>query len=224
MRRLSLLAALGLASAGLVTATPAATAAPMCSLYLQSTISIGAEYREITAKEGPNCAAAHVTDAGWLAYHPSYGDEPINGGYFESGSRSEPVAIISEMPLGRWSWKPEGAYAGDVPVAQYGPYTTDVRLASYARVVATRTGSSVNLKTTARRYWAGGDQFIGWGARGQLQWRTPGSTTWHGLKDVYSTSTGAYSCTYSTSASRDYRVVLNAVPTIWGATSPVVRR
>ncbi len=67
--------------------------------------------------------------------------------------------------------------------------------------------------------------FIGWsGARGQIQWHTPSSAAWHGHKDVYSTSTGTYSYTYTTDATREYRVLLNAVSTIWESTSPVVRR
>ena len=109
-------------------------------------------------------------------------------------------------------------------VPQYTAHT-DIRLSSYGRVAVTRSGSRVTVKSTAMRYWQGGSKFIGWsGARGQIQWRTPGSSTWHGLKEVYSNSSGTYSYTYATSAVRDYRVVLRAVPTIWESTSPAVRR
>jgi hypothetical protein len=44
------------------------------------------------------------------------------------------------------------------------------------------------------------------------------------LKEVYSTSTGAYSYTYTTSAVRDYRVILQVTGTIWESTSPIVRK
>ncbi len=225
MRRLSLLVALGSAVAGFVVTAPTATAVPMCSLVIQSTVAVGAAYSEIPAKEGPNCAAAGVTEASWFAYHPGVLTGPVNAVIFEADRRTMAVAIFGTAPLGRWSWEPSGAFAGVVPVGQYGPYTTDVRLASAGKVVATRAGTKVTLTTTATRYWATGNKYIGWaGARGRIQWRTPGSTTWTGLKEVVSTTAGTYAYTYTSSAVREYRVVLEAVPTIWGSTSPVVRR
>lgn len=224
MRLFSLFAAAGLAATGIVATAPAASAAPSCSLYVASKFSIGQPYRAITVKEGPNCAVAPaVVDAAWLAYHPAQG--VVNGAIFEDGARSETVDLYSSVPLGKWTWRPQYAYdTADNPVFQYTTYT-DVRLASYGRVVATRTGSKVNLKTTARRYWAGGDQFINWsGARGQLQYRVNGGTVWHPLKDVYSTTSGTYSYTYTIANTRDYRVVLNPVSTIWESTSPTVHK
>ena len=229
MRLLSLLAAAGLVTGGVVAAAPAASAAPAattagtCSMYVTSRFSIGQPYRAITVPEGPNCAAAGVVDAAWLAYHPTQG--PVNGALYESGARSTTVDLYDDMPIGRWTWRPQGAYdANDNLVSQYTTYT-DVRLATYGRVTPTRSGTKVNVKTTAMRYWQGGSKFIGWsGARGQIQYRTPGTTTWHGLKDVYSTSTGTYSYTYTTSAVRDYRVVFGDISTMWGSTSPIVRK
>src|SRR4051794_1673420 len=71
MRVLSFLAAAGLVTAGLVASAPTAGAAGTCSLYVPSRISIGQPYRAVTVKQGPNCAAAGVTDAAWTAYHPT---------------------------------------------------------------------------------------------------------------------------------------------------------
>ncbi|TCO49223.1 hypothetical protein EV646_103201 [Kribbella antiqua] len=225
MRVLSFLAAAGVFAAGVIGAAPAAEAAGTCSLYVQSKISIGSPYRTITVKEGPNCTSAGVMDAYWTAVHPTQGEGV--GADFENYARSTTVPIYDFFPLGKWTWRGDGAYkaADTTPsVYQYSP-VTDVRLASYGRVYPTRTGSKVNIKTSANRYWAGGSKFIGWsGARGQIQYRTPGTTTWKGLKDVYSTSTGAYSYTYSTTAVREYRVVLYAVSTIWESTSPIVKK
>jgi hypothetical protein len=224
MRVLSFLAAAGVVTAGLVASAPAADAAGSCSLYVQSKISIGTPYREITVKEGPNCAAAGVTDAAWTAYHPTQGMQAI--AYFENSARTDYINIYDwDAAPGKWTWRPDYAWTANyTDVYQYTP-VTDVRLASYGRVYPTRTGTKVNIKTTAMRYWAGDSRFIGWsGARGQIQYRTPGTTTWKGLKDVYSTSTGTYSYTYYTSAVREYRVVLNAVSTIWESTSPVVKK
>jgi hypothetical protein len=188
-----------------------------------SRFSIGAPSRAITVTEGPNCAAAGVVDAAWLADHPTAG--VVNGAVFEGGARSGVVVLVDSMPLGRWNWQPAGAYdAADKPIMQYSPYT-DVRLASSGRVTPTRSGSRVTLRTSAVRYWQGGSKFIGWaGARGQLQYRAPGTTTWHGLKEVFSDAAGRYSYTYTTKAARDYRVVLRSTGYIWESVSPVVRR
>jgi hypothetical protein len=45
----------------------------------------------------------------------------------------------------RWTWRPQGAFdANNNTVFQYTPYT-DVRLASYGRVVATRYGATSTI-------------------------------------------------------------------------------
>lgn len=223
MRLTSLLAAAGLATAATITAAAPATAAGSCSAYVPSRVSIGQYFRSYVVNEGPNCAAAGVVYASWAGYHPTQGQQDL---LIFDGTRSTHWDVYDwNSPLGRWTWRPNLAWDSNYnDVYQYTTYT-DVRLASYGRVTTTRSGSKVNLKTTAMRYWTTESKFIGWGgARGQIQWRTPGSTTWHGLKDVYSNGSGAYSYTYSTTATRDYRVVLNAVSTIWESTSPIVRR
>jgi hypothetical protein len=223
MRLLSLLAAAGLVAGGVVAAAPAASAAGTCSMYVPSRFSIGQSYRTITVPQGPNCAAVGVIDASWFAYHPTKGE--VNHVMFLDHSRSEIVELWDVMPIGRWTWRPGAAYAAyGLPVYQY-TTSTDVRLATYGRVTPTRSGTKVNVKTTAMRYWQGGHKFIGWsGARGQIQYRTPGTTTWRALKDVYSTTSGTYSYTYTTSAVRDYRVVFGDASTMWGSTSPIVRK
>lgn len=223
MRLLSMLTAAGLMTTGLAVAAPAAQAAPNCTLLVPSRLSIGTQHRTVTAMQGSDCVSAKVIGAAWYAYYPSSKLVTFVG--FENSARSAHFDLADSMPLGRWVWQPHGAYYGQgFPVPQNTAYST-VRLASYGRVVATRTGAKVNVKTTAGRYWQSGHKFIRWsGARGQIQWKTPGTTTWHGLKDVYSSTTGAYSYTYTTSASREYRVVLTATSTIWESTSPVVRK
>jgi hypothetical protein len=223
MRLKSLLVAVGLVTTGLVAATPTASAAGTCSLYVPSKLTISQPYRAITVTLGPNCAAAGVNDAFWTAYHPSQG--PQGAAAFFDGDQSEIVDLYDYASVGVWNWRPGGAYGSmGERVYQYSPYT-DVRLGSYTRVAATRTGTKVTLRTSAARYWPGGEKFIGWAdARGQIQYRTPGSTTWRGLKEIYSNGIGAYSYTYTTTAARDYRVVLRSTATIWGSTSPIVRR
>ena len=217
-------AATALTAAGVIALPATAQAAGSCSLYAPGKISIGASYRVLTIKEGPNCAAAGVVDAGWTAVSTA-GD--VDSIILENSARSGPFYVFGDDPLGKWTWRPEGAFdAADNQIFQYTP-VTDVRLASYSRITPTRTGTKVNLKTLANRWWGNGDKFIGYAsARGQIQYRTPGTTTWHSLKDVYSSSTGTYSYTYNTTLTRDYRVVIYDAPTntIWGSTSPTVRK
>lgn len=215
---------LGLAGVMVIPAQTA-TAAGTCSMYVPSRVSISQPYRGIVVPLGPNCKASSVIWANWDGYHPTQGIQEIM--LFDHVS-SVVWDLYDWQPIGRWQWRPAGAHdSGYNEVYQYGPYYTDVRLASYGRVTATRYGSKVSVTTAAARYWQSGSKFIGWsGARGQIQWRAPGTTTWRGLKEVYSNSGGNYSYTYTTSAVRDYRVVLYdaTANTIWGSTSPVVRR
>ena len=236
IRRLTtILAATAVAAAGLTataptaTAATAATAAGSCSAYIPGRVAVGQPYRAITIRAGANCSTAQMDWAAWYAYHPTQGLQEV--ALFEHPNYSDTWQLYSASaytPLGRWQWTPVGAYDRNAdPIHQYGPYYTDVRLASHGRVTATRTGSRVNLRTSAYRYWGDGARVIGWAAaRGQIQYRTPGTTTWRPLKEVYSSATGTYSYTYTTSATRYYRVVFYdaANKTIWGSTSPQAYR
>jgi hypothetical protein len=224
MRLTSLLAALGLVATSLVAATPPASAAGTCSLYVPSKLTISQPYRAIAVTLGPNCNAAGVTDAYWAAFHPTQGQ--VEAASFYDGDQAEIIDLYDYSTLGQWNWRPGGAFDDNGNrVYQYSPYT-DVRLGSYARLTATRgAGNKVTIRTGAARYWQTGRKFINWAdARGQIQYRTPGSMTWRSLKEVYSSAGGAYSYTYTTTAARDYRVVLRSTGTIWGSISPVVRR
>jgi hypothetical protein len=221
----SLVVVAGLVAGGAVTTAPAASAVGTCSMLVPSRFSINQYARNFTVPQGRNCAAAGVADAFWFAYHPTKGAVNLGAAYVD-GARSTQIALIDTMPVGKWTWKgslaTDAAYSSEV--FQYPAYT-DVRLGSSARIIPTRAGTKVNLRTKAMRYWQRGHKFIGWsGARGRIEYRTPGTSVWRPLKEVYSTSTGAYSYTYRTTAVREYRVVFTTVPTIWGSTSPVRRR
>jgi hypothetical protein len=216
------LAATGLVVSGLVVSAPQATAAGSCSMYIPSRVAVSQPYRAITARLAQNCVSAGVTWANWDGYHFSQGLQEF---LIFDGTTTDIWNLYDDFtPLGPWSWRPEGAYDANFDtVYQFGPYSTDVRLGSYSRISAVRSGSRVTLSTLAGRYFPAADTFYGWaGARGQIQYREPGWTSWHGLKEVYSSSTGRYSYTYTTSRSRYYRVVIRPVGTVWGSTSPVI--
>lgn len=196
-----------------------------CSMYIVSRVAVTSPTKDIVVPFGANCREAEVRFASWGGYPPSLPDYAVMN-FLGAPTDTATWRVNGTGPLGRWEWRPEGAAGPDwTQVYQYGPYSTDVRYGSYGRVTATRSGSKVNVRTSAMRYWGGGSRFIGWSdARGQIQWRTPGTNTWNGLKEVYSTTSGTYSYTYTTSASREYRVILRATPQIWESTSPTVRR
>ncbi len=179
----------------------------------------------MTVRQGPNCAAARVQEAFWDAIHPNHGF--VASISFMNYARSARFYVNDYTRIGRWTWKGTLAFDYQGQLVYQWPTHTDVRLASYGRVAVVRIGSKINVRTTAMRYWQhdSNGKFIGWsGARGLIQYRTPGTATWKGLKEVYSYSNGTYSYTYTTTASREYRVILRDVSTIWGSTSPVVRR
>ena len=97
---------------------------------------------------------------------------------------------------------------------------TDVRVGSGNYVSAIRHGGRVTVTTRAYRYWTSTHAFGVWaGAFGVIQYRLPGQTTWHPLKNVYSDGYGRYSYTYTTRATREYRAIMLDTPYIWGAAS-----
>jgi len=54
--------------------------------------------------------------------------------------------------------------------------------------------------------------------------RALGSSTWTSLKYVYPDSAGKDTYTYTSSATRDYRMVFGDTSVVWGHTSAVVRK
>jgi hypothetical protein len=222
MRLASVLAAAGLLSAGLVGAAPAAQAAGTCSLQVPSRVVISTPYRQITTRLGSDCVASGTVYASWDAIHPTQGWQTI--AIFDE-TTTDFWDLYDFEPLGRWTWRPSLAwdYNSD-DVAQNTRYT-DVKLGSWSKVTATRYGSKVSLATSAVRYSPTYERLIPWaGAYGQLQYKVPGTTTWRALKTVYSTSTGTYRYTYTTTAVRDYRVYFPATSVIWNTASATVRK
>ena len=97
---LSLLAAAGLVTGGVVAAAPAASAGGTCSMYATSQFSIGQPYRAVTVPEGPNCAAAGVVEADWIAYHPTKG--LVTDAGYEDKARSTRASLILQPDQPRW--------------------------------------------------------------------------------------------------------------------------
>lgn len=83
----------------------------------------------------------------------------------------------------------------------------------------------MTVNARALRYWAGGNKYIPYTKKfAVLQWKTPGTSTWHNLKNVTLNTSGKASYTYTVSTSREYRVYVTVTPYIWEHASAAYRR
>lgn len=215
-----------LISVGLVSIASPAQAAGTCSLIVPTRVSVGSPYQAVAARLWANCAANNYDWAAWEAYHPTTGYE--GSVIFETPQTTDYWDLYATyVPLGRYQWHPAGAYAGPdggyESLYQY-TYYTDVRLASWGKVTAARSGTKVTLQSTIYRYYSNtyDPRYIRWaGARGQIQYWN--GTAWQGLKEVYSNSYGVYTWSYYTGTYRAYRLVTYSTSQIWNHTSATVR-
>jgi len=226
MRLAPVLAAVGIVSAGLVSAAPPAQAAGTCSLQVPTRLTISQPTRAITVRFGSDCVSSGTYRAVWDAFHAIGWQTSVVYDRNHGSGTSDTWVLDSDVHTpGRWTWRPNDAYDGNFNAIAQNTRYTDVKYGSWSRVTATRYGSRVTLSTTAARYDWFHARFIPWaGAYGQLQYRVPGTTTWRALKTVYSSSTGTYRYTYTTTAVRDYRVYLPATSWIWNTASATVRK
>jgi hypothetical protein len=203
-------------------AEPSSVNAGTCSVVVPNRVAISTPYRGIPVRLASNCASAGVVYASWDGYHPTQGWEAI---LIFDESTSDIWDLYDWEDLGRWTWRPGSAWDADYDdVAQNTPYT-DIKLASWTALTATRSGTKVTLNVSVARYAYSLDKFVSWaGAVGQIQYRVPGTTTWQPLKSVTASSTGKYTYAYTTSAVREYRVYFPATAYIWNVASPTVRR
>lgn len=235
MRYSSLLAASGLLASGLAMAAPAQAAAPAeaeapmagtCSVSVPARIVVNIQERNYTAHLGNDCVQAGVRKAQWKGYTPNAADwERVTFGL--DADTAELNYRANSDPLGRNEWRHgyvQNAEGDDLPVTQTTSVTW-IKLGSWAATSATRNGSKVTVNARAVRYWVSGKKYIPWTNKfAVLQWKTPGTSTWHNLKNVTLNSSGKASYTYTVSASRDYRVYVTATPFIWEYASAAYRR
>lgn len=183
---------------------------------------ISTPYRAITLRLDSNCAAAGTSYAAWDAYHATGGWQHI--AIFDNTS-SDVWDLYDWEQLGRWTWRPGGAWDHSYnDVWQNQPYS-DIKIGSWAGVTPTRSGAKVTLNVSAARYAVSLRKFVPSAAAvGQLQYKAPGATKWIALKSVKTSSTGKYTYAYTSTAIRDYRVYFPATNVIWNAASATVRK
>lgn len=218
---LPLCAALAAGAALVGPGAPSASAAGSCLLSAPSTVRIVRPYVPITLRANGACTYGSGWGA-WQLMHPSKGQS--NFVWFE-GTAIETWDVYDFHDLGRQTWRPSSAYGQNYDELSQNTVVSDIRVGSWASVSSSRYAGRTTINTLTTRYATSLGRNVGWaGATGVIQYRTPGTSTWRSLKNVYANSSGRYSYTYSTSRVRDYRVAIYSKPTIWWAHSGTTRR
>lgn len=207
-------------------ASTRATGAPVsyygtCKLIVPTTARVVGSYQQIPVSITNGCVLHPEPFAVWYIGNE---EDPKDFIFFIDEKRTT-WDMFSDTPLGKRTWRAGGAFdAADHEYLQNTPQTT-VKVGSWAGVQTTRSGNKVTIKPRSVRYATSLDRNIPWaGQSGMIQYRAAGASSWTDLKSVVNNASGTTSYTYTTSATRDYRVVYNEATYIWGATSPTSRR
>ena len=210
-----------LASTLAISSAAPASAAGTCSVNTPTRWTISSPFKTAAISLAGDCATG--THASWDAYAANGLEDFLD----YDGTRTEYLDVYDDYAtLGRWTWRPGGCFNADFTAeCTQNTRTMDVRLGSWSGLTATRSGSRVTLATSTARYAYTVDKFVPWtNVRGTLQYKAPTGTTWTSLKYVYPASNGRFSYTYTTTSTRDYRVVFPDASVIWGHTSATARR
>lgn len=193
-----------------------------CNLVVPATARIGKFETDIPVKTSGDCAAQDALRAIWYT-GPDLNDS--DDGITFDGSSASTWYLYSFSNLGTQTWKGWVAIDRDNHVYTQNTATTTIKVVSYAGLNTSRAGGKTTLNTRVIRYATSLDENIPYaGETGVIQYRPVGGTTWTGLKNVVANSSGTYSYTYTTSQTREYRVVYKESATIWGSTSPTSTR
>lgn len=216
-----------------VAAEPTATAAGPCTyahLSVQPKVVLSVPYRVLPATVTTDCQDFEYFTNTWDSWSGMAGGA-VQGTVIFTTAASTLTRGIDEYPqvpdtarLGVWTWTPERTLP-PLTLADLNTVRMDVRVGSASYVAAKRSGAVVTVSTRSYRYWTSTHAFGTWGrATGVIEWRTPGTTAWHGLKNVYADNLGRYSYRYTVSAVREYRVRMFDQPYVWGFPSTVPAR
>lgn len=198
-------------------------------LTVQPRVVMATKAREVKATVLPHeCWKSGLFDYRWEGYATNgVSQERVVWAQFTPAPFCEivdPIWVTDTLHLGVWTWKPTHSTSDGkevLPLSALNSPTMDVRLGSVSYVAASRSGGKVTISTRAYRWWQSTHAFGTWGlSTGIIQSRPAGSTgAWTNLKNVYSDNYGRYSYTWTTSSSRQYRVVMWDSTYVWGNTS-----
>lgn len=233
-------ASVALATAAVATTVPmagaaerAATTPGPCSyahLEVQPKVMLSVPYRVLDASVTTDCQDWEYVTNTWDSWS-GLADGAVQGTVIYATDSTGTARGINQPPqvsdtqrLGVWTWTPQRTLA-PLTLAALNTVRMDVRVGSVSYVAATRSGATVTVATRSYRYWTSTHAFGTWGrATGVIEWRAPGTSTWHGLKNVVADNIGRYSYRYTVSTVRDYRVRMYDQPYVWGASSGVTAR
>ena len=216
------LTAIAVAGVALVaSAVPAAHADVVgnCQLRVPASVRVSTPYQHISPSVSGTCAGyANSLYALWDLYSAAGWEDYVDFDYALTGSWD----VYDDVRLGRWTWRPGGALeeATGNEFTQNAP-ATEIRVGSWTRMTASRSGSMVNLWVNGNRYSTMYDKPIPWQTTATIQYRNVGSSSWQTLTSR--SVSGGFTFRASAPVTRDYRVVYAGSPTIWGSTSSVVR-
>lgn len=200
-----------------------------CSLVVPAKVKVQESFFAVPVRTTGGCALHPGLKAIWYVGQ----DLPTSdeGVLFENTYRSDWFVLgstfgdsyenVSTTPLGTRTWRGFAAVdAENHSYTQNAPQTT-LKVASYAGLQASRANGKTTLNTRAVRYATSLDRNIAYaGETGVIEYRPVGGSAWTSLKNVVTNSSGAYSYSYATSQTREYRVVYDEKTYIWGTTSP----
>lgn len=193
-----------------------------CKLLVPSTARVVQDVYEVPVRVTGGCALHPGPTALW--YVGRNVENALDGVLFLGEKRST-WDLFNDTPLGTRTWQGYGAIDDNENFYSQNAPRTTVKVGSWAGLQTKRSGNKVTLTSRSVRYATSLDYNIPWaGQGGVIQYRSVGSSIWTNLKLFTTNSAGATSYTYTTSAKRDYRVLYNEAPYIWGATSPTSRR
>lgn len=205
---------------GVVGAAPARASAA-CTLVAPARVTVWHYYTGVPLRASGACTWGTGWGA-WDLYHPTQGWQDTT---LFDGSTRDTWDYYTFDSMGRMTWRPAGAWDSNYNTLSQNTVATEVRLGSAARLSAARSGVYVTVSMQGTRYWPAGDRSVAFtSAHGSIQYRVPGTSTWHWLRGIVTNSHGTASYRYVSRTPRDYRVVLNGTPAIWNATSSTVRK
>lgn len=222
MRRISTLAGTAaVATLATVAFSPSAQAATVgsCNLVVPAQVRISSPFQQITASVTGTCTRY---GSNFDAYWDAVGAASLSDSLWFNGPTTK-WDVHSYTALGVRTWKPGDSIEWQTlqKFTQNAP-KTDIRAGSWSSLRASRSGSKVTLSANGTRWSTSWEKPIAHQTTATIQYRNAGSSTWNTLKTQ--SVNGAFSYSYKTSATRDYRVTYNASKYIWAATSPTVRK
>lgn len=223
----ALLASVGCAALlGVLTVptAPPASAYPggSCSIVVPTTVSIDRPYKLIPARLAANCSASGATFSTWDVRHSYYGPSDM---FLFDNTNSDTVSFYDWEHYGTYYVEPGYSHDGDFNYLTVNTRSYVVKSASQAGIRATRAGSYVTVGVGAAYYSPTTSAFRMWGnERVQIQYRTPNTSTWRTLRNVYTASNGLAAYRFYAPKARFYRAVTTPNSVIWSQRSIAIYR